>query len=149
MSSNAVSSSVPQQSETGGWGRFALVGLATIVVAVLANVVVYFIASGFVTYDSRFLPLVSVGGAIIFTVVPAVVAVLLYAVLRRMATNPARVFTIIAAVAFVVTLIPDFLYAPTVPGATASQIAVLVVMHVAAAGVIVGMLTRLARSALR
>ena len=56
-----------------------------------------------------------------------------------------RAFAIIAAVVFVITLIPDFTYIPTVPGATAGQTAILVLMHVVAAGVIVGMLTTLTR----
>ena len=41
-----------------------------------------------------------------------------------------------------VTLIPDFTYIPTVDGASNPQTAVLVAMHVIAAAVIVGMLTR-------
>ncbi len=46
---------------------------------------------------------------------------------------------------FVVTLIPDFTYIPSAPGATAGQTAILVLMHVVAAAVIIGMLTNLAR----
>jgi hypothetical protein len=48
-------------------------------------------------------------------------------------------------VIFVVTTIPDFTYIPTVPGVTGGQTAILVLMHVAATGVIVGMLTTLTR----
>ena len=53
-----------------------------------------------------FLPLAGVGGAIIMTLAPAVVAVLLYAALLRFTRHPARIFTIISAVAFVISLIP-------------------------------------------
>jgi tryptophan-rich sensory protein len=145
MSSIATSASVPAESRARNRGRFALVGLGTIVAAVLANVLVYLIGSAVVGYDPRFLPLANVSGAILFTLVPAIVAVLLYAALLRFARHPARVFTVIAAVVFVVTLIPDFTYIPTVPGATGGQTAVLVLMHVVAAGVIVGLLTTRAR----
>ena len=107
------------------WGRFALVGLGTIAAAVLANVLVFY-----------------VGGAVIFTVVPAIGAVLLYAALLRFARRPTFIFAIVAAVTFVATLIPDFTYAPTFPGATGGQIAVLVAMHVVAAVVLVGSPTR-------
>ena len=141
MSSIVISPSGTGQSGTAGRGRFALVGLGTVAAAVLANVLVYAAGSGLVGYDPRFLTLANVSGAVIFTLVPAVVAVLLYAVLRRVVADPARVFAIIAAVVFVVTLIPDFTYIPTVPGATVGQTAVLVLMHVVAAGVIVGGLT--------
>jgi hypothetical protein len=145
MSSIAISSSAPAASRVGNGGRFALVGLGTVVAAVLANVLVYFAGSAVVGYDPRFLPLANVGGAVVFTLVPAVVATLLYAVLLRFSGNPARVFAIVAAVVFVVALIPDFTYIPTVPGATGGQTAILALMHVVAAGVIVGMLTTLAR----
>ncbi|MGI8690712.1 MAG: DUF6069 family protein [Thermomicrobiales bacterium] len=151
MSSIATSSSVvtssfaSREARAASRGRFARIGLATVVAATLANVLVYFVGGALVVYDSRFLPLVGVIGSISFTLPAAVVAVLLYAALLRRAHNPARTFTIIAAVIFVVTLIPDFTYIPTVPGATGGQTAILVLMHSVAAGVIVGMLTTFAR----
>lgn len=132
------------ESRAVGWGRYAPIGLATVVVAVLANVIVYYLAGLVVRYDPIFPPLATSGGAIIFTVVPAIVAVLLYAALLRFAANPPRVLTAIAAVVLVLSVIPDFTYIPTVPGASAGQTAVLVVMHVVAAVAMVGMLTRLA-----
>jgi hypothetical protein len=52
----------------------------------------------------------------------------------------------ISVVVFIVTLIPDFTYIPTVPGATNEQTAILVMMHVVAAAVIVPMLTRFNRA---
>lgn len=139
----ASSTSTSPESRTITRGRFTRVGLATIIAAVAANVLVYFIGGAFVPYDPQFLPLTDVSGAIAFTLPAAIVAVLLYAVLLRFAQYPARVFTVVAAVVFVVTLIPDFTYIPTVPGVTAGQTAILVLMHVAAAGVIVRMLTTL------
>ena len=145
MVSSAMSSSAHEDSRAVNWGRFALVGLGTVVAAVIANLVVYFVGAVVVGYDPEFLPLATVGGTLFFTIIPAVVAVLLYAALLRFTRHPARIFTIIAAVVFVVTLIPDFTYIPTVPGVTGGQIAILVLMHVVAAAVIVGLLTTLAR----
>jgi len=144
MSTIAASSSSSVGPRDVDWGRYALVGLATIAAAVAANVV-HALGSLLLGYDPRFLPLAGPGGAIVFTLIPAVVATLLYALLLRSAANPARVFTVVAVVVFVVTLIPDVTYIPTVPGATAGQTAVLIVMHLVAAVVIVGMLTTLAR----
>ncbi len=143
MSSTNSLSSTAGESRPVDWGRFALIGLGTVVVAVLANVLVYFIGSAVVGYDPEFVVLSNVSAVILFTVVPAIVAVLLYAVLMRFTANPARTFTIIAAVVLVVSLIPDVTYIPTVPGATVGQTAILSVMHVVAAVVIVGMLTTL------
>ncbi len=149
MSSIATSSSAPEESCAVSWGRFVRVGLATVVAAVAANVLVYFIGGARVAYDLQFLPLTDVSGAIFFTLPAAIIAVLLYAALLSLARHPARVFTIIAAVVFVITLIPDFTYIPTVPGATGGQTAILVLMHTVAAGVIVQMLTTFAHSQAR
>lgn len=63
----------------------------------------------------------------------------------RFAANPARTFAIIAADVFVATTIPDFTYIPGAPGASAGQTATLVCLHLAAAAVITGSLTRFAR----
>jgi hypothetical protein len=141
----AASSSAMWESRAVGRGRVARIGLATVMAAVAANTLVYLVGSALVPYDARFLPLAGVSGEIVFTLPAAIGAVLLYAALLRFARNPVRTFAIISAVVFVVATIPDFTYIPTVPGATGGQTSVLVVMHIVAAGVIVRMLTTLAR----
>jgi hypothetical protein len=127
------------------WGRFALAGLATVIAAVAANVLVYFIGSALVGYDPAFIVLANVSATILFTVVPAIVAVLLYALLLRFTDNPARNFTIIAGIVLIISLVPDITYIPTVPGASTGQTAVLMVMHIVAAVVIVWVLTTFTR----
>jgi hypothetical protein len=145
MSSIAITSSPVRTSRATSRGRFARIGLATTVAAVLANTLVYYAGATLVSYAPQFLPLANVSGAILFTLPAALGAVLVYAALLRFARNPVRTFTIISAVVFVVVTIPDFTYIPTVPGVTGGQTAILVVMHIVAAGVIVRMLTTLAR----
>ena len=151
MSSIALSSSTTHEPEghSVDWKRFALVGLGTIGAALVANLAVYAVGGAVVGYDPRFLPLATAGGTVFFTLVPAVIAVLLYALLLRFTRSPERVFTVVAAVVFVVTLVPDFTLIPSVPGVTAGQTAVLLVMHAVAAVVIVRMLTGLSRPASR
>lgn len=149
MPSNAFSPSEPAATRGIDWGRYALVGIATIVAAVVANLLVYAIGSLIVRYDPTFLILTNASGTIIFTVVPAIVAVLLYAVLLRATADPARVFTWIAVVVLIVSWIPDLTYIPGVPGASTGQTVVLMVMHAVAALVIVWMLTTYSRSAIR
>jgi tryptophan-rich sensory protein len=146
MSSTAMSLSAQAGSPTVNWSRLALVGPGTVLAAVAANAVFYFVAGTVVAYNTEFLPLASVGGAIIMTVAPAIVAVLVYAALLRFTRQPAQIFTIISAVVFVISLIPVFTYIPTVPGVTNEQIAILVMMHVVAAIVIVRMLTSIRRT---
>jgi hypothetical protein len=146
LSSSSSTSSATAASPAVSWGRFALIGLATVVAAVLANLLVYALGSLIVGYDPGFVVLATTGGTILFTVVPAIVAVLLYAILLRFSGNPSRIFTKIAIVVLAVSLIPDLTYIPSVPGATPDQTAVLMLMHVVAAVVIVSMLTRLTPS---
>ena len=140
----ALSSSA-SSSRGISWGRYALVALSTVVASVFANVVVYYLGAALVGYNSGFIVLANPSGVVIFTVVPAIVATLLYAALLRFTRHPERIFAVISAIVFVVTTIPDFTYIPTVPGATNGQTAILVLMHIAAAAVIVGMLTKLSR----
>lgn len=137
---SSIASSLAPRAQTRT--PFALVGLGTVVAAVIANTLFYYLAGNVVAYDPEFLPLADVWGTITMTLAPAIVAVLLYAALRRFTRQPARNFTVISAIVFVVTLIPDLTYIPTVPGSTNSQIAVLLMMHVVAAAVIVCLLTQ-------
>jgi hypothetical protein len=150
MSSIALSSSPssPESvaSRAVSRGRFALVGLGTVVAAVLANLLVYLLGSVVVGYNPQFVVLANPSGTILFTVVPAIVAVLLYAVLMRFSRDPARIFANIAAVVLILSLIPDLTYIPSVPGASTGQTAILMLMHIVAAVVIVSMLTTLTRS---
>ena len=151
MSANAASlSAMYRQADTAtsafSWGRYARTALLTIGASVLANAVFFYVAQLAVQYDPAFLPLGNVSAPIIFTVFPAVVAALLYAgLLRFVRKHAAMVFTVISAITFVFTLIPDFTYIPTVDGVSDAQIGVLVVMHLIAAAVITRGLTRVRR----
>jgi len=129
------------QARAFGWGRYALRGLGHVVAAVLANTLFHYLGGALVAYDPDFVVLSNPGGAVIFTVAPAIVAVLLYAGLARFTSHAAGIFTGISAIVFVVTLIPDFTYIPTVPGASNAQTAILALMHVIAAAMIVRLLT--------
>jgi hypothetical protein len=142
MSSTALSLARQPGSATVQRTPFALVGLGTVLASVAANTLFYFVGSTVVAYDPDFIVLANVSGTIVMTLSAAVVAVLLYAGLRRFTRQPARIFNVISAIVFVLTLIPDFTYIPTVPGASDAQTAILVLMHVIAAAVIVRLLTR-------
>ena len=142
MSASAVSLSTsfrPADTTTPAftWGRYARAGLLTIGVSVLANAVFFYLAQVAVQYDPAFLPLGNVSAPIIFSVFPAVGAALLYAgLLQFVRSHAAMVFALIATLTFVVTLIPDFTYVPTLDGVSNAEIGVLVMMHTIAATVI-------------
>jgi hypothetical protein len=120
---------------------YARVGALTVFAAVLANVLVYILGDLVVRYDSDFLILNNPSGVALFTFVAATVAVLVYGGLLRYTANPARIFTIVSMIVFVVATIPDFTYIPSQEGASNGQTAILVLTHIVAATVIVGMLT--------
>ena len=148
MSASAASLSTSfRQADTTtpsafSWGLYARAALLTVGAYVLANAVFFYVAQVGVQYDPAFLPLGNVSAPMIFTVFPAVTAVLLYACLLRFVRNhAAMVFTVISALTFVVTLIPDFTYIPTVDGVSTAEIAVLVAMHAIAAAIITRGLT--------
>lgn len=144
MSPSVVASAAELESSVSR-RRVARVGLLTVVASVLANLVVYFAGDAVVGYNPDFVVLSNASGAVIFTFAAAIGAVLVYAALLRFTRNPARVFTIVSAVVFVATTVPDFTYIPSVEGASNGQTAVLVLMHIVAALVIVRMLTSLNR----
>jgi hypothetical protein len=144
MSSLDRSSSRSPESNVD-WQRYSLVALVTVVAAVVATSIIYFIGSVVVGYNPQFVVLSNVSPTIIFTIVPALVAVILYAILLRFTANPARTFAIIAVIVLILSLIPDLTYIPSVPGASGPQTAVLMVMHIVAAVVIVWTLTTFAR----
>ncbi len=129
---------------TNHWSRHALVGLATTVTAAVLNSLVYFAGGAVVSYDPDFIIFQNVSPTIIFTVFPAIIATVLYGLLRRFTARPERIFMVVSAVVLLVSFIPDLTYIPTVEGASAGQTTILLLMHVVAAVVIVGMLTTLA-----
>jgi uncharacterized protein DUF6069 len=142
----SLSASYRTAASAFSWGRYVRTGLLTIGASVVANALFFYLAQVAVQYDPAFLPLANVSAPMIFTVFPAVGAALLYAgLLRFLRKHAAVVFTVISAVTFVVTLIPDFTYIPTVEGVSNAEIAVLVSMHAIAAAVITRGLTRVRR----
>jgi Family of unknown function (DUF6069) len=147
IASSPYFGSSPSVAKSRGKSRlyFALIGLAAVVAAGLANIIVFYLGDAVIGYDPEFVELGSAIGDGIFTMVLAIPAVLVYAVLLRRSSNPVRHFTIISAVALLISVIPDFTYVPSEPGVSNAQITVLVLMHIVAAAVIVWTLTTFAR----
>lgn len=125
--------------------RVALAGLVAVVAAVVAIALVYFIGGALVSYHQDFQVLATVGPAVSFTLFAGIGATLVYALVLRLSRRPVRTFGIIAAVVFLLMLIPDLTLVPGMPGVTGGQTAVLLTMHVVAALVLVGVLLALTR----
>jgi hypothetical protein len=131
-----------QNRQTVQWGSYSLNALITLVVAAVANAIVYFIAAalgaipetvlvGPMSQPITLLPVVSA------TIMGGVAGVLVYAGLLRFTEQPKRIFTIMAVVVLVLAIGPTLTL-----GAPAAMVVALNIMHVVAGGVIVALLTR-------
>lgn len=87
-----------------------------------------------------FQPLDSVARAVIFTLVPALIATGLLAWLARRSADPTGVFVRIAAVVLVLSFIPDYIL--PVPNRTFVASTIAAFLHVVAAAIIVPILVR-------
>lgn len=133
------------QQERVAFGRLLWVGPLAAAAAAVANAVVYFTASALGTMPQDVV--VNGQGPITLPVVAAmsaqgaVVGAIVYALVGWFAQRPVRVFRVVASVALVLSFVTPF----TLPGAPVVMVAVLLLMHVVAAMVIVGILTTLTR----
>jgi hypothetical protein len=124
-------------------GRHRLVkyGLLAVLVAVIANALVRIVVLSVVTAPAGFWPL-GWGPVIASTAVGAVGATIVYGVITRVSHRPNRTFTVVAAVALVLSFVSFVSPPPVLAAAPASMLAALAVMHVVGAVAIVGVLTR-------
>lgn len=135
---------------TGGesilWRRLPLAALLAAVVAAVANALIYFAASalGFIP-QSALIPSaggespLTVGMVSIVSVIGAIGAAIVFAVIGLFTRRPVMLFRIVA----VVVLVLSFATPLTIPGAPLSVILSMEVMYVVAWAVIVGLLTTL------
>ncbi|HEX5690472.1 MAG TPA: DUF6069 family protein [Roseiflexaceae bacterium] len=129
------------------FSRLWWAGPLAIVAAVVVNIIIQQIAAAVLQPDPQFMPL-TIGVVSTFTVIGVLGAVLVYALIGRFSQRPIMLFRRVALIALVVSLIPDILMAFTgfIPGTTVPNVIVLMIMHVAAWAVAVGVLTRFARA---
>jgi hypothetical protein len=124
--------------------------LASIAAAVAANLVAFFIARSILDLPAGFPPLTA-GAITFFTVLGTGAGAVVFWWLSRRSARPVRTYWIVAGVALVLSVIPNFLAAANpamfpFPGGTATAFLLLVLFHVIAALVSVFVLTRLARN---
>ncbi|HEX2728423.1 MAG TPA: DUF6069 family protein [Rubrobacteraceae bacterium] len=143
---------VGNEKITGGdgiaWKRLPLAVLLAAVAAAVANALIYFAASALgLIPQSALIPTavgespLTVGMVVIVSVIGAVGAAIVFAVIGLFARRPVRLFRVVA----VVVLVLSFATPLTIPGAPLSMILSMEVMHVVAWAVIVGLLTTVAR----
>lgn len=126
--------------------RLLWAGPLAAVAAIAANAVVYFVAYGFGAMPRDVViegsgP-VTLAPVVFATLIGAVGAVVVFAVIALLVRRPIRPFLIVASVALVLSFATPL----TIAGAPLSMILALELMHVVAAIVIVGILTTSARA---
>jgi hypothetical protein len=147
----ATTNTQTQNSSTGSliveriaWGRLWLVGLFAIIASVVVNAVIAIAAVSFlpIPASSMQIRIPMVYG--VFTVIGALGAVLVFALVARFSRRPIRLFRIIATVVLVLTFVPDLALFSFLGGAV--PVAILLLMHVATYLICVGMLTTMTRA---
>lgn len=141
-----LSSANPSASEERvDYRRLWWVALLALAAALLANGLLRALALVVLDVPPEFNPLVtpSFAGLTTFGVIGAVIV---YALLGRFSRRPVRTFSTVAFVVLLLSFIPDIgLLLSGAPGATLASVVVLMLMHVVAYAITVGLLTRLAR----
>jgi Family of unknown function (DUF6069) len=126
-------------------GRLTWVGVLAIVAATAVNVLIGYLAVTFLDILKLFFPLNGYDTIVPFTVIGVAAATGVYALITRYSRSPMRLFLQIAGTALALSFVPDILLLVfSAPGATPISVGVLMLMHVAAFLVSVGVLTRLA-----
>lgn len=123
-------------------------GLIAVVASVAANVVARFILFALFDLPGDFPPL-QIGAIAFLTAVFTLLAVIAFALVVRFSRRPIRTYHIVAAIAFLVSIIPNIISALNpdaipfpFPGASAGAFLALIVFHVIAYVVTVAVLTR-------
>ena len=140
-----ATSTNPVRYERVVWGRLVPAGALALVVAAAANAIVYLVASSSLEampqdVDANGQGPITLPMVVVMSAAGAVAGTLVYALVGRFVRRPVRAFRLVAVIALVLSLAGPF----TIPGAPAAMVAALLVMHVVAAGVVVGLLTTLA-----
>ena len=142
MSENAT------QSSHAGWARLVGAGVVTVVVAVVGNLVVRALLFALFEMPADFEPFQPVRVTFL-TVLGVAAATVAFAVIARRSGRPVRTFRRVAAVAFVLSIVPNLALAANpeaapFDNASAAGFLILIVFHVVAAVISVILLPRLA-----
>jgi hypothetical protein len=145
---NEVQEKISVGSEGISYTRLLWAALLAVLLAAVTNAQVYFAASGLgIVSRGVLLPSpmglspLTVGMVVTASVVGAIGAALVFAIIGLLARRPVRLFRIVAAVVLVLSLIPP----TTIPSVPLVMRITLGVMHVVTWAVSVGLLTALAR----
>lgn len=130
--------------------RILTAGLVAVGGSLAANLALRLILGPLLSLDPGFVPF-GLGPVLFFTALSTLVGTLLFWALARFTRRPARIFTIIAALVFVLMLIPNLMAASNpaaapFPTSNPGNYLTLISFHIAPALIAVWALTRLTRA---
>jgi hypothetical protein len=124
--------------------RLLWAGPLAIVLALIANFILWRLALAVLDIPAEFMPLNS-PSPVFLTFAGMLGAVIAFAVVGRLSKRPVRTFNLVALVVLILSFLPDVgLLAVGAPGATLPGVLVLMLMHVVAAGIAVWVLGKYA-----
>jgi uncharacterized protein DUF6069 len=125
------------------WRRLLAVGAVAVAASTIANVLIAQALASLFQVPAAFRPLQPASVASL-TVLGVTGAVLVFAALNRLRPDPVRAFTVVAAIALLVSWTPDLaVYASgAYPGTTVAGVLSLMSLHVVAAAIAVFLLGR-------
>jgi hypothetical protein len=132
--------------------RVLLAGVIAIVASIIANLILRWLGMLVLPVDASFMPLNSWQPTVIFTTMFLVLATIVFLIINAFAANPPRVFTIVATVALVLSLIPDAMFlinpaAMPMGTPTLGAVTILILQHIAAYLITLWAFTRWAQRA--
>ena len=127
--------------------RIWLGGLVTIVLAVIGNLILVWLAKMLLPIPAEFEPLQLVRVSI-FTIIGVLGGVIVYAVLANRANHPIRTYQRVAWIVLILSFIPDIamLFVDFMPGATVTAVIILMLTHVVAGLIAIYVLPALTRA---
>jgi hypothetical protein len=136
--------SAPKEVNTS---RIWLGGLITIVLAVIGNLILVWLANRLLTIPPEFEPLQPVRISL-FTVVGVLGGVIVYAILAAKAKHPIRTYQRVAWIVLVLSMIPDIglYFSEVMPGTTVTAVIILMLSHVVAGLIAIYVLPMLTRA---
>jgi hypothetical protein len=131
--------------------RIWLAGLVAVVASVAANLIVRALLFAVLDLPGDFPPF-QVGAIAMLTTLGVVAATIVFAIVARFARNPVKTYAIIAAVALVLSILPNLASMANpdaipfpFPGASPLAFGVLIIFHIVAAVVAVAVLLGMTR----
>jgi hypothetical protein len=132
------------------FSRGLMAGGIAIVLTIVANLIVRWIGMLLLPVDPTFMPLATWQPTVIFTTMFLVLATIVFLIINAFTSNPPRVFNIVALIALIVSLIPDFMLlinpsAMPLGTPTLGAVMILIVMHIVGYAIAVWAFTKWAQ----